>query len=266
MPISRRLFILGTSLAAAQSTNGFSETFFDDSPPLPDKDTFQSGDLVWPKKPGTFVPYSQDYDATPETDQAIWERERTEFLRQAETGSTHLTGDQLEALKKLDYREFLSRYHADQQPGEPGVYGTGGGIYVGHVGIVDVSSDGEIYIIEALLDRGVVRTSYRAWLDGRPEDVVWLGRLRERSRNDRASVAVEARKYVGRPYGFWNFDLDDDSEFYCSKLVWLCIFRRLGFAVDANPNPRRYFWLSPKQLLYLPVISRLHDPGNYAAR
>ncbi len=59
------------------------------------------------------------------------------------------------------------------------------------------------------------------------------------------------------PYDFWNFDLDDDRAFYCSKLAWMAIFRSLKFAVDGNVNPRRSFLFSPKQLLYAPTIVRI---------
>lgn len=237
---------------------------FDSSPPLPSPETFESGDLVWPKKPGAFVPYSQRPDAPVEQDREIWEREKRTFLDRVAREETYLSPDQIAALRALDYREFLARYHGDQAPGVPGLYSSGGGMYVGHVGIVDITSNGEISIIEALWARGVMRSPYKDWLANRSGEVVWLGRLREKSAADRAKISAEAAKYLQRPYDFWNFDLNDDKVFYCSKLVWLAIFRSLSFAVDGNPNPRRGFWFSPKRLLYLPGMARLHDPGPYA--
>jgi hypothetical protein len=56
---------------------------------------------------------------------------------------------------------------------------------------------------------------------------------------------------------FWNFDLADASDFYCSKLAWLSVRDALSFAIDGDENPRRRFWFSPKQLPYLKRIERL---------
>jgi uncharacterized protein YycO len=120
------------------------------------------------------------------------------------------------------------------------------------------------WVIEALAESGVVRHKYDDWLRKRPGEIVWHGRVRELSKTARGQIPIESAKYLGRPYDFWNFDLNDDAGFYCSKLVWMSIWRALGFAIDGNSNSRRTFWLSPKQLLYLKTISRLHDPGPYA--
>jgi hypothetical protein len=237
----------------------------DSVPPLPQPAKFESGDFVWPKKPGVFVPYTQTSNFNRRQDQEVWEREKREFLNRSKKG-TYLTQAQLEAIRDLDYREFHARYHADQMPDTLGVYSSGGGLYVGHVGIVEVNPSGNIEIIEALSDRGVVRHSYKEWRAGRVGEIVWLGRLANTPKGDRAQISTEAGKYVGRPYNFWNFDLDDDEDFYCSKLAWLSMFRSLGLAVDQNPNAKRDFWFSPKQLLYLSAITRLHDPGSYTTR
>jgi uncharacterized protein YycO len=114
------------------------------------------------------------------------------------------------------------------------------------------------------LDHGVVRTPYAQWLTSRPGEIVWHGRVRDIPADQLAQIAIESKKYIGRPYDFWNFDLDDDKAFYCSKLVWLSISRSLHFPIDGDPNPKRVFWFSPKQLLYAKTISRLHDPAPYA--
>jgi hypothetical protein len=266
MTLSRRDVLSCAVGAAVPISTARGQPVFDNAPPLPRAELFEAGDLVWPKKPGTFVPYSQSADATPDADGRIWEREKAEFLARSERGASQLTNDELRELRSLDYREFVARYHGNQKPGEPGVYSGGGGLYVGHVGIIDMAASGEPFVVEALWDRGVERRSYPDWIAGRPGEAVWLGRLRDRSPNERASVAREAVKHVGRPYDFWNFDLNDDAAFYCSKLVWLAIFRSLRVPVDGNANPRRAFWFSPKQLLYSPVVARLHDPGPYASR
>jgi hypothetical protein len=237
---------------------------FGTTPPIPRSETFESGDFVWPKKPGAFVPYNQRPNTPLERDREIWQREKRAFLDRIANKGTYLSAEQIADLKALDYHEFLARYHGDQKPGVPGVYSSGGGIYVGHVGIVDVASNGEIFIIEALWERGVVRSTYQNWLASRADEFVWLGRLKDKSEADRVKISGEASKYLQRPYDFWNFDLNDDSAFYCSKLVWLVVFRSLSVAVDGITNPKRGAWFSPKQLLYLPVMTRLHDPGSYA--
>ena len=79
-------------------------------------------------------------------------------------------------------------------------------------------------------------------------------------------------KQLGKPYEFFNFDLNDDSGFYCSKLAWMSVWRatsraaqRAPVAVDDNPNPRRSFfdWFSPKQLVNARRVTLLHKPGDY---
>jgi hypothetical protein len=234
---------------------------------LPDPKTFQSGDLVWPKKPGVYVPYDAKVGgADPHEEERRWTAERDQFLANVTTRAPHFTPADIESFRTMSFREFYSRYAGDQLPDTPGVYSSGSGLYVGHVGIIDIDTSGEPRVIEALLQPGVVEHSYSDWLKGRPGEVVWHGRVRELPAESRAKISVEARRYLGRPYDFWNFDLADDKGFYCSKLVWLAIFRSQGFAIDGNADPKRHFWFSPKQLLYLKTIARLHDPGPYASK
>jgi hypothetical protein len=235
--------------------------------PLPNPQTFQSGDLIWPKKPGAFVPYRAGAPSQFETERSLWLQERQQFLERQRTGgpaATQLSSTQVEAIQSLDFREFHARYAGDQRPGVPGTYSTGGGLYVGHVGVLEVESTGAPWVIEALWGKGVVRHSYADWLKGRPGEVVWHGRLRDIEPSARARIATEARRHVGTKYDFWNFNLLDDTSFYCSKLVWLAIMKTQGFAVDGDPEPKRGFWFSPKQLLYCKPVARLHDPGPYA--
>ena len=257
MFISRRSFCCGLAVFPTTIDIAGAQAIIETTPPLPRPAMFEAGDLLWPKKPGVFVPYSQQIGTGPARDRQIWEQEKQEFLDRAVRGHTSMTSEQIADLRRLDYREFVARYHGDQKPGEPGVYSSGGGLYVGHVAL------GQPVVIEALWDKGV-RSSYKDWISGRPDEIVWLGRLRNDSKSERAGICSEAVKFLGRPYDFWNFDLNDDSGFYCSKLVWLSIYRRLGFAVDGDQNPKRGFWFSPKQLLYLPTIRIIHDPGPYA--
>jgi hypothetical protein len=233
--------------------------------PHPDPALFQSGDLIWPKKPGAYVPYNSGTKNTPEVDRSRWRQERDEYIQQASSlpNLDSLTKKRIQLLRDMDYREFIAVYEGAQEPGLPGVY-SGGSFYVGHVGILEVDSRQTPWVIEALLDGGVVRSSYAEWIAERRDQVVWLGRLAELDAQLRAKIIPEATREIGKPYNFWNFDLGDDNGFYCSKLVWFSIYRSLGFSVDGKDNPHRLLWLSPKQLLYSPAILRIFDPGPYA--
>jgi hypothetical protein len=261
---TRRELIVSLPLAAScTATRSSAQNLSGDTLPLPDSKTFQAGDFIWPKRPGVYVPYDATQRGDPNEEERRWVDDRDRFVANASTLAPYLTPTDVEFLRTLSFREFYSRYVGDQVPDTPGLYASGGGIYVGHVGIIDIDPSGEPWVIEALWEPGVVRHSYQDWLKGRPQEVVWHGRVGDLPADSRAKIAAEAKLYVGRPYNFWNFDLSDDKAFYCSKLAWLAIFHALGFAIDGNPQPKRSFWFSPKQLLYLKTIARLHDPGPY---
>jgi hypothetical protein len=232
-------------------------------PSLPDPKLLQSGDFLWPKKPGVFVPYDAGPPRAPDADEAKWNEERNHFLASIQTKAPYFTPAQIKRMRKLTYREFYARYSGAAQT-KFSTYSVGGPIYVGHVGIVEVDEAGVPWVIEALWARGVIRHTYAEWTAERADEVAWLGRLTKLSAVQRAQISIEANKQVGKPYDFWNFNLNDDSGFYCSKLGWMAVFRSLNLAVDGNPNPRRFFWFSPKQFLYVPRIARLIDPGPYA--
>lgn len=234
-----------------------------DTAPLPDPGTFESGDFIWPKKPNVYVPYHAGATALPEQDEAQWEQEKEQFLHALETQSTHLSEEDVRDLRNLDYRAFYSIYAGDQQPEAFVGYSTGGGVYVGHVGILELDDQGTPWVVEALYRRGVIRQPYAKWLEDRPGEIVWHGRLRDLDEKERARIARESKEYLERPYNFWNFDLNDDADFYCSKLVWLSVFRSLGMAVDGNSDPKRKIWFSPKQLLNAESVVRLHNPAEY---
>jgi hypothetical protein len=263
---TRRELAIGLSFAAfmATTTRSFAQNRASDPLPLPDPKTFKAGDLVWPKKPHVYVPYLDTDRGDPKEEERGWIAERDRFVTNVSTLAPYLSTADIDHLRTLSFREFYARYVGDQSPDTPGVYSSGGGVYVGHVGIIDIDRSSKPWVIEALGDAGVVRHSYEDWLKGRPGEVVWHGRVRDQSDVELAKISSAARKYVGRPYNFWNFDLADASSFYCSKLAWLSIRDALQFAIDGNKEPRRRFWFSPKQLLYLKTIARLHDPGPYA--
>lgn len=262
----RRIFLQGALLAptslsfshrlVAQTTKAF---------PRPDPSKLQAGDFVWPKKPGAYVPYNSGSKNNTAEDRNLWAEEKEAYLSAtaATGGRDALTVQRMKILQQMDYREFIAVYAGAQAPGQPGVY-SGGAVYVGHVGMIDIDSTGEPWVIEALLKQGVVRSRYDAWLAGRAGETVWLGRLRNFTAELRAEIPRFGKRFIGSPYDFWNFDLDDDSGFYCSKLAWLCCNRTLHMAVDGDPNTKRLLWFSPKQFLYQKTIEIIHDPGPYA--
>jgi hypothetical protein len=234
------------------------------TPPLPKPELFESGDFLWPKLPGAIVPYNSEGITDPEQQRQQWEAERDRYIDEVKRGKpSSLTPAEIDAIKSLAYSEFYARYAGDQKPNMPGVYSDSSGLYVGHVGVIEIDASGTRWVIEAVMTKGVIRQTYDKWLVSRPGQVVWLGRLKGIEKDKRNAVALEAKKYVGRPYNFWNFDLNDDKDFYCSKLVWLSVFRALHMPVDRKEIPKRGFWFSPKQLLSTDTIARIHNPGKY---
>ena len=229
----------------------------------PDPRQFQSGDFLWPKKPGVFVPYDAGPARAQDVDEAKWNEERDRFVANVATKAPYFTPAQTEKMRRLKYSDFYAAYTGAGKARST-AYSSGGPIYVGHVGIVEIDEVGVPWVIEALWGRGVIRHTYAEWVTERAGEVVWLGRLTNLSASQRTKIPLEARKQVGKPYDFWNFDLNDESGFYCSKLAWMAAFRSLNLAVDGNRNPRRFFWFSPKQFLYVPRMARLIDPGPYA--
>ena len=172
--------------------------------PLPRRETFESGDFIWPKKPGAYVPYNSASENSVNQDEQRWLREREAFLERVQREPTYLTQQDIENIRQLTYREFYARYAGDQTPGVPGNYSTGGGIYVGHVGILEIDDKNEAWVVEALGGQGVVRSKYDQWIKSRPDEIVWHGRVRDLDKASRAKIVDEAKKFLGRPYNFWN--------------------------------------------------------------
>jgi len=234
--------------------------------PFPESKNLLSGDFIWPKKPDVYVPYNAGRDATYDQEKVEWEKEKRRFIEQIrkDPKSSAEMSEAAKQLENLDFLEFLARYQGDQKPGVPDSFGAGYPIYVGHVGIVYHDKNGEPSVVEALWGKGVVTTTYENWLKGRPGELVWHGRVRDYRDGERARIADYALAYINRPYNFWNFNLADESGFYCSKLTWLATIKALNFALDGKISPNRAFWLSPKQLMKSDSIYLLNDPGTYA--
>ncbi|QJW85451.1 hypothetical protein HK414_25395 [Ramlibacter terrae] len=216
------------------------------------------------------MPYDSSEEVTREVAAAQWQLERDGFVakvRSDPTSSPELR--QLATyLEALSYGEFATRYLSDVDTARIAEYGGLDDIFsVGHVGIIDVVG-GVPYVIEAVWGgiKKVQRISYDDWLKARPSSWVWVARPVAMSDKQRSSFVEEARSFVGRPYDFWNFDLSDDSAFYCSKLVWLAYRRAVGHSIDGHA-PTRSFWFSPKQLWSLHrsgILQNVNVPRQYS--
>lgn len=226
----------------------------------------ESGDLIWPKKPGVVVPYNSQPGKAGNDDATRWENERDAYLTELRktANPTEEEKERYKVLKAMDYREFLSLYLDDVSPNQSTTFGNGP-VSVGHVGIIKIEN-GNPFVIEAIVKPGVRKISYENWLRERPGELIWIGRLKGVPSEKRAAVAKIAEGYIGRPYRFWNFNLVDDSGFYCSKLAWLSILKGAGFPPDGKENPNRALWFSPKQLIKSRTIGLLVNPGNYGTR
>lgn len=232
-----------------------------DSGPPP-VETLQSGDFIWPKKPDAIIPYALP-EGTRAMDQTVWETERDAYIESL-MSSQSLTEDEkrrIELLGTMSYESFMRIYMEDVPSDEEMARGVSAG--VGHVAIVRKVDGEPATIVEALWDIGVREIPYEQWKAERERQIFWHGRLGNLHPARRAAVARLASREVGKPYDFWNFNLEDDTGFYCSKLAWLMIRNATGLVVDDNPDPQRILWYSPKQLLKSPHIKLLQNPGGY---
>jgi Permuted papain-like amidase enzyme, YaeF/YiiX, C92 family len=223
----------------------------------------QAGDLVWPKKPGAIVPYNSRPGEAGERDAMRWQKEKEAYLDEVrrEPNPSPQEKERYSTLQKMTYEEFVSSYLADRPAGQPATFGVGN-LSVGHVGIIEIT-DGKPFVLEAIMGLGVRRISYADWLRDRPDELVWLGRLKGVPSEKRSAVAKRAAEQIGKPYNFWDFDLKDTSGFYCSKLAWLSVLLGAGFPPDDNPNPERVLWYSPKQLMKSNYIDLIVNPNPY---
>jgi Permuted papain-like amidase enzyme, YaeF/YiiX, C92 family len=262
MPLSRRQALLGTAAAGTALLHP-APTVAQAATQAPGPANLRSGDFLWPKKPGAFVPYDYQPTGSIAQDQQRWTEEKNAFVARARSSGNPNIARAANEIEPLSYDEFRAIYLRGQVPGQVTPYGLDNVISVGHIAIVDIDNSGQPWVIEALLTPGVVRSSYDAWLQGRPGEIVWQGRLKAFSPEKCATIAPAAKAYLGTRYDFWDFNLADTSGFYCSKLVWLSVMRSLNFAVDDNPNPVRVIWLSPKQILNSKNVDLVFNPGCY---
>lgn len=261
---------LGTRLAHAVSVS-----------PHPDPAAFQSGDFLWPAKPGDFIPRYSVRGIAPNKEAEAWDEERRKFIKDARASGN---ADQLaaaEQLEQLTYDEFQARYFNDGDSGvrERNLKTRGIGIaipQVGHVALIEVDASGAAWVIEAMpkaqyryeslysrFKNGVIRTAYSDWIEQHKSYNVWQGRLKNIDQAQRARIVDAAKPHLGKDYWFWSFNLNDESAFYCSKLVWVSVWKAINLALDGDQSFARRFWVTPKQLVYATSIELLHNPGSY---
>jgi hypothetical protein len=262
----KRLSILVWLLSSLVVSSPFAVYPADDGATPPAARLLQAGDLIWPKKPGAIVPYNSRPGEADESDAVRWRREKEDYLNQLRRNPdpSPEEKERYAALEKMTYKEFLAYYLGDRIPDQAARFGLGF-IEVGHVGIIEIT-DGRPFVVEAMWGPGVQRLSYADWLQQRPGELFWVGRLKEVSPEKRAAVAEKAAEEIGKPYNFWDFDLEDANGFYCSKLAWLSIRKGAGFSPDDENNPNRLLWFSPKQLMKSKHIELIANPGDYGSR
>lgn len=229
---------------------------------VPDESTLEHGDLIWPRTPGQFIPYSPlpsgDYTA----DKQSWNLEKTAYISLVRASKADRY-EQIAAdwLAELNYEQFREIYIGEAQDERLSAFGLPAP-YVGHVAIILIEKEIR-WVVEAVKGKGVRKIRYTNWLAERSDADVWLGRFVKLSSADKGLIVDQAGRQLGKPYSLMNRNLNDDSVFYCSKLVWFSVFNALGFALDDNPNPKRLIWYSPKQLMGSPYIQLVFSPGPY---
>jgi hypothetical protein len=275
----RRKFLIGagalplagalkaTPASAQQSNSGV-------VPDFPDMRNFRTGDLLWPKRKRSGL-VARSGTPIDKEDRQAWEELRKRMRDNPQ--AVGLSPEVAERLGQMSYSDFEQQFFSVAPAELPRPAMTPRGAVarfsVGHVGLIEVQPNGGAYIVEATpfltggRNGGVVRVSYSEWLSGYSNIQVWHGRFRDIDAAAGIRLVETAKAQIGKPYDLFNFDLNDDSSFYCSKLVWFCAWRALNVAVDDNPDTRRGNnfppWFSPKALIGAPHIEMLHSPGEY---
>jgi len=228
----------------------------------PDPATFQTGDVIWPRQPWVFIPFNSRPTGSYDPDKAGWESEKKEFIERVKQDPRAPEYDRGMAtqLETLSYEEFRARFLSGTEDDE--VTAAGWLPWIGHVAMIQVR-EGKPWVVESTFG-GVRQMPYEDWLKERGKSLIWHGRVKGVDEAGRARMGEEAVKQLKKPYQFFNFDLLDDQGFYCSKFVWFVTRRALGVPVDGDPEPKRKFWFSPKQLIKSRNIQLLNNPRSYA--
>ncbi|MBC5782619.1 hypothetical protein H8N03_06655 [Ramlibacter sp. USB13] len=280
---SRRSFVMHLAAAGAAVHTAASRAQQAILAQQPDPNQFETGDLVWPKPAGAFIPYAgvdpnKAAVSNGELAEEEWQKLRVDFIRSTRASAAQATAEDrtyqlqlAQVVEDMTYTSFINKYAADSSPEDFQTYGIGQLAYVGHVAFVEVDAATKTpYVVEAVYGKNlacescVQRVRYADWLKARGDILVWHGRLKNLDAAQRGAVLAYAKSQQNKPYRFFNFDLADDSGFYCSKLVWQSVKKATGVAIDGNDNPKRAIWFSPLQLMKSRAhIGLLSSPGNY---
>lgn len=235
--------------------------------PLPDPKKFQAGDLLWPRGVHDWILYASAYSESESSAAQEWEEQKNAFIQKIKSKGAAATPGETGArriLEPMAYRQFKAVYFNAAPIGEMVPYGSDSGLYTGHVAIIAETASDPLIVEAVWGDVKRVRViRYSDWIRARPNELIWHGRLKGFSAEDREKVSAKALTYEGVKYDFWNFNLSDVSCFYCSKLVWICVKQALGVAVDGNDDADRMIWFSPKQLMRTSAVVLLNNPGSY---
>jgi hypothetical protein len=237
------------------------------SPPAPE--LLQPGDLIWPRPANAVVPVRAALHEGSTGDRKLWEQGKRDYLAALEkkSGLSSIERDRYNKLRRTSYEDFVKQY-AGRMPDATSQTRDFPQISVGHVGIIQFEN-GQPVVIEAMSGSNVnkvQKVSYTEWIKHRlaSGELFWLSRLKDTPPEVRAQVGAIAESYLDKPYNFWNFNLYDDSCFYCSKLAWLAITKATKSPPDGNPEGDRTFWYSPKMLLCSGRLESIVSSGNYA--
>lgn len=239
------------------STNAVGQAYFPDTLKL----LMQNGALIFIRRADEWIPYNSE-DSSIEFDNKIEELQKNKKLI-----------SRFPILKTLNYEEFYAGYFEGKKLDKLENYRRGpSAVGVGHVAIVQVIN-GEPHIIEAANPRlGVVRSPLVEWLNSLPNNTqFWIGHFKTSPKDkyylpaqkiDEVIRVAEEQVIENKPYDFFNFDLEDGTTFYCSKLVWYSVFRATGKKLDDGIT-HALPWYSPKQLLSSQYINIIANPDTY---
>ena len=219
-----------------------------------DGNPLKHGDLIFTRGANDIVPYRGE-------GAGAWRELQRDIL----------AGEAAAAVSEIanwDHAHFLLHFnHGIDDLDAVANYASAGTVSVGHVAIF-YKDEGASYVLEAAGPSLGVRTiSWTDWLDENIErgNALWLARLRFDDAQINSFVQ-EALSHREKPYSLANRDLDDDREFYCSKLVWHAVKQATGVALDGNASGKRTLWFSPKKLLNNSQLKLVHStiPESYS--
>ena len=225
---------------------GFAE---DASATPPAATLLEAGDLIWPKKPGVIVPYVSTPGEAGKSDAMRWAEEKEDYLNQIRRNPnpSPQEKERYAALQHMTYEEFVDYYLVTAFQGRLLTSAWGSSTSATLVLLRLSTGNRSLWRRCGVL----VFSAYLMQIGCRSALVNSFGWDASKTFHLKSELRWRrwAAEQIGKPYNFWDFDLEDASGFYCSKLAWLSILQGAGFPPDDNPNPHRALWYSPKQLI-----------------